>query len=140
MEPFHLAFRVHDLAAARAFYGGLLGCSEGRSSEHWVDFDFRGHQIVAHLVKQSSARAPTNPVDGDDVPVPHFGVVLNWDDWEALAARLTAAGTAFLIAPRVRFEGTVGEQGTFFLADPSGNALELKAMRRPENLFASQPG
>jgi extradiol dioxygenase family protein len=134
--PFHLAIPVHDLAAARAFYGGLFGCPEGRSSERWVDFDFFGHQLVAHL----DARAPhvhtTNPVDGHDVPVPHFGVVLSWDDWHALVARLSARNQAFVIEPGIRFAGQIGEQATFFLYDPSGNALELKAFRDPSRLFA----
>ncbi len=134
--PFHLAFPVHDLAAARAFYGGLLGCPEGRSSARWVDFDLAGHQIVAHLVEGDAGRAPVNDVDGDDVPARHFGLVLDWASWEALGERLRDAGCGFLVAPRVRFAGQVGEQGTFFVADPSGNALEFKAFRDPERLFA----
>jgi extradiol dioxygenase family protein len=136
LPPFHLAFPVHDLAAARAFYGGLLGCPEGRSAPEWIDFDFFGHQIVAHL---DPARAPAphhNPVDGHDVPVPHFGAVLPMADWEKLAERLTAAGTAFAIAPTIRFRGQPGEQATMFFRDPSGNALELKAMADPAALFA----
>ena len=136
MPPFHLAFPVHDLAAARAFYGGLLGCREGRSAEQWVDFDFFGHQIVAHLVPGSDARAGSNSVDGHDVPVPHFGAVLDMAAWDALAARLEAAGVDFAIPPTVRFRGQPGEQATMFFRDPSGNALEIKAMARPENLFA----
>ena len=138
MQPFHLAFPVHDLDAARAFYRGVLGCGEGRSAREWIDFDLFGHQIVAHL--DPSARAPdvTNPVDGHDVPVPHFGVVLDWDDWHALAARLEAAGTRFGIAPHVRFQGQVGEQATMFFRDPSGNALEFKAFRDPGQLFATE--
>jgi hypothetical protein len=135
MQPFHLAFPVRDLDAARAFYGGLLGCSEGRAAPSWVDFDFFGHQISAHLA-DSKAATPTNEVDGDDVPVRHFGLVLPWPEWEALAARLTRAGVSFLIAPRVRFQGEVGEQATFFLLDPSGNALEFKSFRDPAKLFA----
>lgn len=134
LRPFHLAFPVHDLALARAFYGGLLGCSEGRSAAHWVDFDLYGHQIVAHLAE--GAKVVRNPVDGDEVPVPHFGVVLGWDEFGGLAERLTAAGTRFEIAPHIRFPGTAGEQATMFLFDPSGNALEFKAMRNPDNLFA----
>jgi extradiol dioxygenase family protein len=137
LAPFHLAIPVHDLAAARAFYGGLFGCREGRSSAQWVDFDLYGHQLVAHL--DASARphvATHNAVDGHDVPVPHFGVVLAWDDWHALAARLKAAGQRFEIAPHIRFEGQVGEQATFFLYDPSGNALEFKAFQDPSQLFA----
>ncbi|MGQ0560057.1 MAG: VOC family protein [Sphingosinicella sp.] len=135
LPPFHLAFPVHDLAAARAFYGGLLGCREGRSASHWVDFDFFGHQIVAHLSGDAKP-ATHNPVDGDEVPVPHFGAVLAMEDWRALAARLEAAGTDFVIEPKIRFEGGAGEQATMFFRDPSGNAIELKAMRDPANLFA----
>jgi len=134
--PFHLAFPVHDLAAARAFYGGLLGCPEGRSSEAWIDFDFFGHQIVAHLDPEMRPRTSHNPVDGHDVPVPHFGAVLTMDEWQALADRLAAAGVAFVIAPTVRFRGQPGEQATMFLCDPSGNALEVKAMADPGGLFA----
>ncbi|MDB5693014.1 MAG: glyoxalase [Alphaproteobacteria bacterium] len=134
--PFHLAFPVHDLAAARAFYGGLLGCPEGRSAAEWVDFDFFGHQIVAHLDPQMQPRRHRNPVDGHDVPVPHFGAVLPMAEWEALAERLRAAGGVdFVIAPTVRFKGDPGEQATMFFLDPSGNALEIKAMRDPANLF-----
>ena len=135
MRPFHLAFPVHDLGAARAFYGGVLGCTEGRSSDAWIDFDLYGHQIVAHL-SPGSGDAASNPVDGHDVPVPHFGVVLTMDDWHALAARLEAAGTAFGIAPHVRFAGQVGEQATMFFRDPSGNALEFKAFADDGQIFA----
>jgi extradiol dioxygenase family protein len=138
LPPFHLAFPVHDIAAARAFYGVLLGCPEGRSAEDWVDFDFFGHQIVAHHSADAKPRAHSNPVDGHDVPVPHFGAVLNIDAWRALARRLEAAGTEFVIAPTIRFEGLPGEQATMFFLDPSGNALEIKAMANPENLFAKQ--
>jgi uncharacterized protein len=134
MSPFHLAIPVDDLAAARAFYGGVLGCPEGRSSETWVDFNFRGHQFVVHLAPR--ATITRNAVDGDAVPVPHFGLVLAWPEWEALAARITASGTRFELPPHVRFAGKPGEQGTFFLFDPAGNALEFKAMRNPESLFA----
>jgi extradiol dioxygenase family protein len=136
MPPFHLAFPVHDLAAARAFYGGLLGCPEGRSSDEWVDFDFFGHQIVAHLVPGTGAGNASNPVDGHDVPVPHFGAVLDMNAWDALAARLEAGGVEFAIPPTVRFRGEAGEQATMFFRDPSGNALEIKAMATPDNLFA----
>ncbi|MBV9882039.1 MAG: VOC family protein [Sphingomonadaceae bacterium] len=136
MPPFHLAFPVHDLEAARAFYGGLLGCPEGRSAEDWIDFDFHGHQIVAHRVPGAKAGNAANPVDGHDVPVPHFGLVLDMAAWEKLAARLKAAGVDFAIPPTVRFRGQPGEQATMFFRDPSGNALEIKAMARPENLFA----
>lgn len=135
--PFHLAFPVHDLAAARAFYGEVLGCPEGRSAAEWVDFDLYGHQIVAHLAPDAARRGASNAVDGDEVPVPHFGVVLGMDEWRALAGRLTAAGTDFVIAPTVRFAGQAGEQATMFLLDPSGNALEFKAMANPGNLFAT---
>jgi extradiol dioxygenase family protein len=137
LRPFHLAIPVHDISVARAFYGGLLACAEGRSAERWVDFDLFGHQLVAHLAPAEAAGdAATNPVDGHDVPVPHFGVVLAMDDWEALAARLTAAGVAFGIAPHVRFRGQVGEQATMFFRDPSGNALEFKAFSDLGQLFA----
>jgi extradiol dioxygenase family protein len=137
LPPFHLAFPVHDLEAARAFYGGLLGCPEGRSAAHWIDFDFFGHQIVAHYSPEAKPRPHHNPVDGHDVPVPHFGAVLGMAQWEALAASLTAAGVDFVIEPTVRFRGQAGEQATMFFLDPSGNALELKAMAKPENLFAA---
>ena len=133
---FHLAFPVRDIAEARAFYGDLLGCAEGRSSDAWVDFDFYGHQVVAHLAPQECSAAATNAVDGDDVPVRHFGVVLPMDHWEALAARLREAGVRFIIEPHVRFRGEVGEQATMFFRDPSGNALEFKAFRDIASLFA----
>ena len=134
--PFHLAFPVHDLAAARAFYGDLLDCPEGRSAAEWIDFDFYGHQIVAHLDPNARARTHHNPVDGHDVPVPHFGAVLPMDAWETLAERLQSAGNVhFVIEPTVRFRGEVGEQATMFLLDPSGNTIEIKSMRDPENLF-----
>ena len=128
---------VHDLVAARGFYGELLGCPEGRSSEAWVDFDLFGHQFVAHLDQsRASGVTPTNPVDGDEVPVPHFGVLLSPGQWEALAARLRAAGTTFVIEPHTRFAGEVGEQSTMFLLDPSGNALEFKAFADDSQVFA----
>jgi len=136
LPPFHLAFPVDDLAAARRFYGELLGCPEGRSADHWVDFDLHGHQIVTHLAPQAVRVRATNPVDGDDVPVPHFGLVLGMTEWRALAERLEAAGVEFVIAPTIRFEGQPGEQATMFLLDPSGNALEFKAMADPAKLFA----
>jgi len=136
LPPFHLAFPVHDLATARAFYVGLLGCREGRSAECWVDFDFFGHQIVAHLAPDAKTAAHENPVDGHGVPVPHFGIVLGMEDWRGLAERLRAAGVDFVIEPTIRFAGEVGEQATMFFRDPSGNAIEVKAMRNPENLFA----
>ncbi len=136
LPPFHLAFPVDDLAAARRFYGGLLGCPEGRSAKDWVDFDLYGHQIVAHLAPDPKRRSSTNLVDGEDVPVPHFGLVLAMDQWKELAGRLEAAGTDFVIAPTVRFQGQSGEQATMFLLDPAGNALEFKAMADPGKLFA----
>lgn len=135
LPPFHLAFPVHDLAAARSFYGELLGCAEGRSSDEWIDFDFRGHQIVAHLAADAGDRA-SNPVDGHDVPVPHFGLVLPMEEWRAMADRLTAAGIEFVIEPTIRFRDAPGEQATMFFRDPSGNALEIKAMADPAKLFA----
>ncbi len=138
LAPFHVAFPVHDLAAARAFYGGLLGCPEGRSNELWVDFDLYGHQAVAHLEQglDPAQRAHHNPVDGRDVPVPHFGVVLPWDEWHRLADRLRASGMRFVIEPCTRFRGLAGEQATMFFLDASGNALEFKAFRDPSKLFA----
>ena len=135
LTPFHLAFPVDDLAAARGFYGALLGCAEGRSSAEWIDFDFFGHQIVAHLAPPRT-KAHHNEVDGHDVPVPHFGVVLDWDEFHAFAARLRAQGVKFVIEPYVRFAGLVGEQATMFFRDPSGNALEFKAFKDRSQLFA----
>lgn len=135
-NPFHLAFPVTDLARARTFYGEFLGCPEGRSSPEWVDFDFHGHQIVAHLVSETEAAAAANVVDGHNVPVRHFGVILSMSDWHALAARLKAAKTPFIIEPHIRFKGEVGEQATMFFLDPSGNALEFKAFADPSRLFA----
>ena len=136
MPPFHLAFPVDDLAAARAFYCGVLGCAEGRSSDEWVDFDFFGHQIVAHLAPARSGDAASNHVDGHGVPVPHFGLVLEMAEWRAMADRLKGAGTRFVIEPTVRFAGQPGEQATMFFRDPAGNALEIKAMADPAKLFA----
>ncbi len=140
---FHHAFPVHDLAAARNFYGQVLGCPEGRSSEHWIDFDLYGHQIVAHLVEgpepgaATSTRGPaTNAVDGHDVPVPHFGVLLEPADWDALARRLRDQGVVFVIEPHTRFAGEVGEQSTMFFYDPSGNALEFKSFADDSQVFA----
>jgi uncharacterized protein len=133
---FHLAFPVTSLEKARAFYGGLLGCPEGRSAADWVDFDFYGHQIVAHLAPGEAGHRSTNAVDGDNVPVRHFGAILPMDDWERLAAKLKAAGTRFVIEPHVRFKGEVGEQATMFLLDPCGNALEFKAFKDIGRLFA----
>jgi len=136
MRPFHLAFTVHDLDAARVFYGAVLGCPEGRSAETWIDFDLYGHQIVAHLNRDLAVADLRNPVDGHDVPVPHFGLVLEMGQWEALAERLTAAGVDFLVEPQVRFKGQPGEQATLFFLDPSGNALEFKAFAEDAALFA----
>ena len=133
---FHLAFPVTSLEKARAFYGGLLGCREGRSAPDWVDFDFYGHQIVAHLAPDEAGHRSTNAVDGDNVPVRHFGAILPMADWERLAAKLKAAGQAVIIEPHVRFKGEVGEQATMFLLDPCGNALEFKAFKDIGRLFA----
>jgi extradiol dioxygenase family protein len=135
LPPFHLAFPVTSLAKAREFYGKLLGCPEGRSSEDWVDFDFYGHQIVAHLAPDSGHH-DTNFVDGDNVPVRHFGAVLPMEDWRRLSERLKAAGTHFIIEPHIRFKGQVGEQATMFFLDPCGNAIEFKAFENPAMLFA----
>ena len=131
-----MAFPVRDLSEARAFYGDLLGCPEGRSAEQWVDFDFHGHQIVAHLAPDAVRARAGNRVDGEDVPVPHFGIVLTMEQWKTLASRLEGAGMDFVIAPTIRFEGEPGEQATMFFLDPAGNALEFKAMANPANLFA----
>ncbi|NGX17661.1 VOC family protein [Wenzhouxiangella sp. XN24] len=140
MRPrFHLAFPVHDLEAARAFYAGLLGCAVGRESARWIDFDFHGHQITAHLV-ESLEEVAANPVDGDRVPARHFGLILERDAWDALAARLRDAGTPFLIEPRVRFPGRPGEQATLFIRDPSGNALEFKSFADERQIFSLDPG
>lgn len=136
LPPFHLAFPVHDLAQARRFYGELLGCPEGRSSPDWIDFNFHGHQIVAHLAPGSCGPDQLNAVDGHGVPVRHFGVVLSMPQWEAMAQRLRNAGISFVIEPYIRFKGEVGEQATMFFLDPSGNAVELKAFADPASLFA----
>ncbi len=136
MQPFHLAFPVRDLEATRAFYVDVLGCGVGRSSERWIDFDLHGHQISAHLAPEACSAGPTNEVDGDGVPVRHFGVVLEWEAWHAFARRLEERAVRFRIAPRTRFRGQPGEQATLFLDDPSGNALEFKSFRDPARLFA----
>jgi len=138
VPPFHLALPVPDLDAARAFYLGVLGCSAGREAERWLDLDFWGHQVSLHLVDGGESVA-TNAVDGDDVPARHFGVVLPWGEWEALGERLRGAGVPFRIEPKVRFEGLAGEQGTFFVTDPGGNALEFKSFADPAWLFARDP-
>ena len=135
-NPFHYAFPVHDLGAARVFYGGVLGCPEGRSDRTWVDFNLYGHQIVAHLDPCADAVQVRNAVDGHDVPVPHFGIVLSMAQWQELVGRLRAADVEFLIEPGIRFRGLIGEQATLFLLDPSGNALEFKAFADPGQLFA----
>ncbi len=136
MHPFHLAFPVASLDTARTFYGGLLGCPEGRSSDTWIDFDLYGHQIVAHLAPDEVGHRRTSEVDGDNVPVRHFGVVLSMEEWDALAGRLREQGVRFIIEPHIRFKGEVGEQATMFFLDPSGNALEFKAFADPSRLFA----
>lgn len=138
LSPFHLAIPVYDLAAARHFYGSVFGLEEGRSSDHWVDFNFFGHQLVIHLAPKNASQeaAHTNAVDGHDVPVPHFGIVLTMAQFDALAARVRAAGVAFGIAPHIRFKGQPGEQATMFFRDPSGNALEFKAFADDGQLFA----
>ena len=136
LPPFHLAFPVDDLDAARRFYGELLGCPEGRSADEWIDFNLYGHQIVAHLAPEEARIRATNRVDGDEVPVPHFGIVLPMNEGKALAARLEKAAVEFVIAPTVRFENQPGEQATMFFLDPAGNALEFKAMADPGKLFA----
>jgi extradiol dioxygenase family protein len=133
--PFHLAFPVRDLGEARAFYVGVLECGEGRSSDRWIDFDFHGHQIVAHLCPEDAGGGSTNDVDGKAVPVRHFGAVLDWDAFFAIEARLREAAVTFLIEPHTRFEGEPGEQATMFLSDPSGNAIEFKTFRDPSALF-----
>jgi extradiol dioxygenase family protein len=137
LRPFHLAVPVHDLALARAFYGDLIGCNEGRSAAQWVDFNLYGHQLVCHMDKDRlAAKKLQNPVDGDAVPVPHFGVILNMADWQKLRDRLTSASISFIIEPRIRFAGKAGEQATMFFSDPSGNALEFKAFADDQQIFA----
>ena len=133
---FHLAFPVHNLEAARDFYGGVLECEEGRSSECWIDFDLYGHQIVTHLAPESAGVKATNNVDADHVPIPHFGIVLPMDDWQLLADKLTAKGVEFIIEPKIRFAGEIGEQATMFFLDPSGNALEFKGFKNFSLVFA----
>ena len=133
---FHLAFPVKDIAEARRFYGELLGCAEGRSAHNWVDFDFYGHQVVAHLAPEECGHRKTSAVDGHDVPVRHFGAILPMGEWEALAQKLTSAGIDFIIEPHVRFKGEVGEQATMFFLDPSGNALEFKSFADMSQVFA----
>lgn len=136
IPPFHLAFAVTDLAATERFFVNLLGCKIGRTSQRWIDFDFFGHQVTAHLVDGALSKAETNPVDGEKVPSRHFGAILDWDDWQALSQRLKEAEIDFLIAPTIRFAGEVGEQATMFFRDPSGNALEFKAFKDKAQIFA----
>ncbi len=133
---FHLAFPVNDLEEARDFYGRVLECSEGRSSDIWIDFDLFGHQIVAHLTPDGGGVGLTNPVDQDNVPVPHFGIILPMDEWKAFAEKLKTKGIDFIIEPRIRFKGEVGEQATMFFLDPSGNALEFKGFTDFAAIFA----
>lgn len=136
-EPFHFSFFVRDLASTRRFYGEILGCREGRSTDVWVDFDFFGNQISAHTTGAVSPTTNAGQVDGVAVPMPHFGAILAWDEFQALASRVRAAGVAFVIEPRVRFAGQPGEQATMFFLDPSGNALEFKSFRKPEHVFTA---
>ena len=138
MQPFHLAIPVHDLKLAKEFYGDLLECPQGRSSDIWIDYDLYGHQLVVHKQLDEPIRhRPVNPVDGHDVPIPHFGVVLQWDSWNELADKLKNANVSFIIDPYIRFEGQPGEQATMFFLDPSGNALEFKAFKDINQLFAT---
>lgn len=138
LRPFHLAIPVNDIASTRKFYTDILGCATGRESNTWIDFDFFGHQLSAHLKPQEFTQAETNPVDGENVPVRHFGIVMQWDDWHALSRKLEDAGIEFLIKPAIRFRGQAGEQATMFIKDPGGNVLEFKAFRDDANLFAVQ--
>jgi len=135
--PFHLAFPVSDLEATRDFFTDVLGCATGRQSDRWIDFDFFGHQVVAHLADEENNPAPTNPVDGKQVPSSHFGVILHWDEWHALAEKLKTSDIEFLIEPNIRFEGEVGEQATMFFMEPSGNALEFKSFKDMSQIFAT---
>ena len=136
LRPFHLAIPVRDIDSTRAFYVQILGCSVGRTSEHWIDFNFFGHQLSAHVKPDELAPVRTNAVDGEEVPVRHFGIVLEWNDWQVLSRKLADAGIEFLIKPTIRFKGQVGEQATLFIRDPSGNALEFKSFREDDSLFA----
>ncbi len=136
ITPFHVAIPVHNLAECRKFYNEVLECEEGRSSDHWVDFSLFGHQVVIHYKPKAEGELHTNPVDGKDVPVPHYGVVLPWDTFHAFAEKLKAKGVSFVIEPYIRFKGLVGEQATMFFLDPAGNALEFKAFRDMGQLFA----
>ena len=136
MPPFHLAFPIYDIEETREFYVNLLNCNVGRESERWIDFDFYGHQISAHVRPEELDKVNTNPVDGKNVPVRHFGLILKWDDWQALSQKLQDAKASFIIEPYIRFEGEVGEQATMFVSDPSGNGLEFKSFKDPSQVFA----
>jgi len=136
MRPFHLAFPVDNLEKTRDFYINILGCREGRSSDRWIDFDMYGHQVVAHLIDEVES-VQTNPVDGDDVPASHFGVILDMEDWDSLSERLKSSGMSFIIEPHIRFKGEAGEQATMFFLDPCGNALEFKAFKSDDMIFAT---
>lgn len=138
MQPFHLAFPVTDLAATRHLFCDILGCTTGREDSRWIDFNFFGHQITAHLVETDPNGPQTNPVDGEDVPASHFGIILDWDAWHQLRDRLIDARIRFLIEPQIRFAGQIGEQATLFFKDPSGNALEFKAFKDPAMIFATE--
>ncbi len=135
-NPFHLAFPIRDIEETRSFYGGLLGCDIGRSTDKWIDFNFFGNQLSAHVKPEELAQAKTNAVDGKNVPVRHFGAILPWDDWHALADKLKSHEIEFVIEPYIRFEGEVGEQATMFFLDPAGNALEFKSFKDPSQIFA----
>jgi hypothetical protein len=137
LSPFHLAFPVDSLESARAFFTGVLGCPEGRSAPRWVDFDFFGHQLSAHLARHDAGASPVNPVDGDKVPVRHFGLVLPWDEWGQLAEKLDSAGVTFVIPPKVRFKGKPGEQATMFIQGPGDNVLEFKSFRETARMFST---
>ncbi len=136
LSPFHLAIPVKEIKETRSFYKDIIGCTEGRSSDHWVDFNFYGHQLVIHISENVNKPKSSNPVDGHDVPVPHFGIVLPWEEWEALGERIKFSNIEFIIEPYIRFKGEVGEQGTMFFQDPSGNNLEFKAFKDLGQLFA----
>jgi len=136
LQPFHLAIPVNNITENRTFYRDIIGCSEGRSSTHWVDFNFFGHQLVIHVKETTQEKKSSNPVDGHDVPIPHFGVVLEWQQWHDFANRLKKHNISFIIEPYIRFKNEVGEQATLFFKDPSGNALEFKAFKNMDQLFA----
>lgn len=136
-KVFHIAAPINDIETTRRFYGGLLGCVQGREAERWIDFDFFGHQVSFHLADTDQSIEPTNSVDGKDVPVRHFGAVLDWDDWHTLSETLRNAGTNFIIEPYIRFKGETGEQATMFFLDPSGNALEFKSFKDESQIFAT---